>query len=321
MASDLLPPSGTLLATRTSTHSAIRREEGDIRAKLVSDFVRIVQESVENDFEFPPAGSVVKGKEALSLQTTSANFTRFIQRSGPLFALQDTILQILTWEQPSRAIFVSVLWSLICYKPKLLFALPTTLLLALFLSLPSKTSQASSASKPTSTPTTTTSASTLAPPTTTQEPSSSASSQNSTPPSSPMPAPPALNPISPTTPTPHPLAPPTEGSIDYLANLQNIQNLLGLYCAAFDLIVPNLASRPPEPIIALVFIITVALYLTVDIFPWRLAFWIVGELGLCAYHPVVLKVWERRNEVGEKGERKWAEEKVARLWKDWTEDA
>ncbi|SGY11519.1 BQ5605_C026g10114 [Microbotryum silenes-dioicae] len=53
-------------------------------------------------------------KEPLSLQATSNNFRRFVQKSGPIFVAQDAVEALLKWEDPPTTLFFAAAWGLIC---------------------------------------------------------------------------------------------------------------------------------------------------------------------------------------------------------------
>lgn len=53
-------------------------------------------------------------KEPLSLQQTSNNFKKFVQKSGPIFVAQDAAEAVLRWEDGSQTIFFAVVWGFIC---------------------------------------------------------------------------------------------------------------------------------------------------------------------------------------------------------------
>ncbi|KAF9972973.1 hypothetical protein BGZ73_003843 [Actinomortierella ambigua] len=64
----------------------------------------------------------------LSIQTTTINFTRFVHRTSGLFWFQDRVEDIFTWKDPWNTTFVMVLYCFVCMYPMLLFLLPQCIL-------------------------------------------------------------------------------------------------------------------------------------------------------------------------------------------------
>lgn len=56
---------------------------------------------------------VAKNKESLSLPTTTRNFRGFVQKSGPVFAIQDAVHETLMWDYPARTLCVMAAWAII----------------------------------------------------------------------------------------------------------------------------------------------------------------------------------------------------------------
>ncbi|KAG0295242.1 hypothetical protein BGZ98_001449 [Dissophora globulifera] len=65
---------------------------------------------------------------SLSIQTTTLNFTRFVHKTTGLFWFQDRVEDILTWKDPWNTAFVLVLYCFICIYPMLLFLLPQSIM-------------------------------------------------------------------------------------------------------------------------------------------------------------------------------------------------
>lgn len=76
---------------------------------------------------------MVKNKEPLSLPTTTRNFRGFVQKSGPVFLIQDTVHETLMWDYPARTLVVMAAWAVIALHPYLLVPLPPFLLSLLLL--------------------------------------------------------------------------------------------------------------------------------------------------------------------------------------------
>ncbi|KAF9431948.1 hypothetical protein BGZ76_011485 [Entomortierella beljakovae] len=70
---------------------------------------------------------------ALSIQATTVNFTRFVHKSTGLFWVQDRVEDILTWKDPWNTTFVLVLYCFVCIYPILLFLLPQSIMAAIMI--------------------------------------------------------------------------------------------------------------------------------------------------------------------------------------------
>ncbi|GAA5856594.1 hypothetical protein JCM5353_008526 [Sporobolomyces roseus] len=193
-----------------------------------------------------PQPTVQSGKEPLSLQATSVNFRRFVQKSGPVFVAQDAAESLFRWENPPKTIFFAVAWAFLCWYPPLVLFIPNIILASILLT----TYNARKGDNP--------------------------------------------PPDSPRGPTQLSSAPPTEGSVDYLKNLQNIQIMMGRIADASDFgrsLVPYLTwhdERFSRALLHISFISSLFLALLAPYIPWRLVFLLLGEGLFVLTHPVVL---------------------------------
>ncbi|KAG6915800.1 hypothetical protein DXG01_009801 [Tephrocybe rancida] len=73
-------------------------------------------------------------KEPLSIPITTANFKRFVAKSGPIFWMQDRVEEVVLWKRGWR---VTAVWmaayAFFCYFPKMVFAIPHMSLIAIML--------------------------------------------------------------------------------------------------------------------------------------------------------------------------------------------
>ncbi|KAJ3876685.1 integral peroxisomal membrane peroxin-domain-containing protein [Lentinula edodes] len=196
---------------------------------------------------------LLSNKDPLSIQITSVNFKRFIERVGPVFWLQDRLEEIVFWRRGSKVTGTWLaVYCFLCYIPRLVFLLPHVILIAIILA------NANYAT-----------------------PSSTAGSS--------LPAPVA------------------EDSVDWQANIQAIQNLMGLYADIHIAITPYLShlslspndpqiSKPKSPytlpiltVLILTFPILVFL-VTSTIFPARLVCFVCGAGPVLFLNPQ-LRQW------------------------------
>ncbi|GAA5864280.1 hypothetical protein JCM8547_001316 [Rhodosporidiobolus lusitaniae] len=191
------------------------------------------------------ATSVQGGKEALSLQSMSVNFRRFVQKSGPIFVVQDAVEAVFLWENPTKTVFFAGCWGFLCYWPTLTLFIPQLALLSILLST-------YSAKKSTSGP----------PPESQDGPTTLAKD------------------------------PPGEGTVDYLANLQNIQIMMGRVADLTDLLrslAPSLTwrdERLTRTLLHLSVVSSVLLALFAPVIPWKFVFFLAGEAAFVAGHPL-----------------------------------
>ncbi|KAF5389201.1 hypothetical protein D9757_003387 [Collybiopsis confluens] len=154
---------------------------------------------------------LLSNKDPLSIPLTSVNFKRFVERVGPIFWLQDRVEEILFWRRGKR---LTGSWlaayAFFCYFPRLVFALPHIILVAIIVA---------SVHYPT--------------PKSTSPPLSFT-----------VPAPAADTPSAAESPLPGPV---TEESVDWQANIQAIQNLMGFYADVHATTIPYLAHLSLSP--------------------------------------------------------------------------
>ncbi|CUA78001.1 hypothetical protein RSOLAG22IIIB_12967 [Rhizoctonia solani] len=198
-------------------------------------------------------GKLLSNRDSLSIQITTANFRRFVSRSGPVFWFQDRVEEIILWK---RGWCYTASWgcayAFLCIYPRILLILPQLALLAIMLiNYPGTPSR-----RPSS-------------------PSTRGASH------------------SPTRSTPQLQAP--EGSSEWYANLQAIQNLMGAVSDAHDLaapIVPHLIWATPATRSILYMTLLTLPIAFLPISPQRM--FLGGGLGLlCAMHPLVQSLLPR----------------------------
>uniref|UniRef100_A0A0W0F3Q8 Peroxin/Ferlin domain-containing protein n=1 Tax=Moniliophthora roreri TaxID=221103 RepID=A0A0W0F3Q8_MONRR len=211
---------------------------------------------------------LLSNKDPLAMGIMTVNFKRFVERVGPVFWLQDRIEEIVCWKRGWK---LTSSWlagyALICYFPKLVFVLPHIVLIAIMLSTCHY-------------------------------------------PEPPPPPPPSLftaaaspTPAEGTTgdPAPPPLPPPVaEDTVDWQANIQAIQNLMGFYSDAHALVTPHLThlslssgEKPKSPyafpLLAFLIITLLPTLILVSTpwFPTRAVCFVAGAGPVLALHPSI----------------------------------
>ncbi|ORY07830.1 Pex24p-domain-containing protein [Basidiobolus meristosporus CBS 931.73] len=94
--------------------------------ELVNEiFVSSARQDIEKDKE------KAKAQPPLNLfSTTPKNFAKFVERVGPVATFQDTVVQILTWENTTQSLCVMGVFTFFCLNPKLVFLIPQVVLLS-----------------------------------------------------------------------------------------------------------------------------------------------------------------------------------------------
>ncbi|KAF9255769.1 hypothetical protein L218DRAFT_991728 [Marasmius fiardii PR-910] len=208
-------------------------------------------------------------RDPLSIPIMSVNFKQFVERVGPVFWLQDRIEEIVTWRRGWRMTCTWLaIYAFICYFPKLVFVLPHIGLIGVMLS-----TYRFPELRPSPVP---------------------ALFSAAGPPS------PEAN-VNPSKP---PLPPPVaEDTIDWQANVQAIQNLMGFYASAHAMITPHLlhlslassldTMKPKSPYalplltFLVLSLIPTLFFVSSPYFPIRLMAFIAGAGPIILNHPYV----------------------------------
>ncbi|KAK7049331.1 hypothetical protein VNI00_005932 [Paramarasmius palmivorus] len=212
---------------------------------------------------------LLSNKDPLAMGIMTVNFKRFIERVGPVFWLQDRIEEIICWKRGWK---VTCSWlagyTLLCYFPRLVFVLPHIALIGIMLSTYHYPKP-----KPPPPPALFTAA---------------------------APATPADSTANETAPPPLP-APVAEDSVDWQANIQAIQNLMGFYADIHALVTPHLThlslassdTKPKSPYaLPLLTLLVITLIPTIFLVstPWlpiRLICFVGGVVPVLALHPAL----------------------------------
>ncbi|CAI2169167.1 11485_t:CDS:2 [Funneliformis geosporum] len=179
----------------------------------------------------------------LNLNTTTNNFRKFVQKCGFIFELQNAVEDIIMWKNTPNTLLSMVIFVYVCLYPQLLILLPLIGLLSILISYFQK-----------------------------RYPDGPNMNENGKD---------GRKKGFRNTKHTDPYLPP-ENSVDYLKNMQNIQNLMGMISDGYDTVVPLLKhvdwSNGYETlkITQIVVVVLSFLSLTVWIVPWRYIFIVVG---------------------------------------------
>ncbi|OAD79689.1 hypothetical protein PHYBLDRAFT_58736 [Phycomyces blakesleeanus NRRL 1555(-)] len=67
-----------------------------------------------------PSNEYLATLPSLNPQTATKNSTRFVSRCGPMFAVRDSIILLLSWENPLQTMVAMVLYCIACFYPKII---------------------------------------------------------------------------------------------------------------------------------------------------------------------------------------------------------
>ena len=67
------------------------------------------------------------------LTTTPKNFSRFVARVGPLVSIQELVIDLLTWRNPSKSMVFMLCYTVLCLYPLLLVIVPQAILIGMSL--------------------------------------------------------------------------------------------------------------------------------------------------------------------------------------------
>lgn len=255
--------SGTGHAGGTSTSKRVSTSLGSGFSASVSSLRDATSSSAQNFISdliatSLPSTSVDGAKASLSLRTTTLQFTRFVHKAGPVFAVQDTIESIFRWQDPLLTLLAGCAWAIFCLYPQVILLVPSATLASILLYNHSR-----------------------------RFPPDPISLDNPYQEAHTVKAPPSGQ-------------PPTEGSVDYFQNLQNIQELMGRVAdmtdrgrqlvpyfnwsdQRFSMVLLQLASA------SFIIIATVLFFFHGQI-DMRYVFLLSGELSLIASHPLTLSI-------------------------------
>ncbi|CAG8717197.1 11958_t:CDS:2 [Funneliformis caledonium] len=179
----------------------------------------------------------------LNLNTTTNNFRKFVQKCGFIFELQNAVEDLIMWKNTPNTLLAMVIFVYVCLYPQLLILLPLIGMLSILISYFQKR----------------------------------------------YPDGPNMDEIGKdcgkkgfcNSKHTDPYLPP-ENSVDYLKNMQNIQNLMGMISDGYDAFVPLLKhvdwSNGYETLKITQFVIVVLTFLSLSVWivPWRYIFIVVG---------------------------------------------
>ncbi|KAI1912054.1 Peroxisome size and maintenance regulator [Ophidiomyces ophidiicola] len=257
---------GRLVAS-TST----QRDESPSRILYLQDrlFSRLLQQIVPVDDE--DVGELCAAERParppFSLPTMTNNFRRFNARIGIVFHFQNRVVKLLTWTRPTETWSFLFVYSFTCLDPYLLVILPLVMVLFAIM-IPAFLTR-----HPPPPPNTVTSSTT---------PYYSYEG-------------PALAP-------PKTIRPVPETSKDFFHNLRDLQNSMADFSTLHDATVAvvspttNFSDEAFSSLLFLLFtLLTVSLFLTAHLLPWRLIFLIGGNTAILSAHPraaTILKIFQ-----------------------------
>ena len=230
-----------------------------IFAKLLQQM--IPSQDVDNDVERPvdKRSSEYVRRPAFSLPVMTNNFRRFNARIGIVFVFQNRMIRLFTWTTTTHTLSFLAVYTFICLDPYLLTVLP--LIVALFfIMIPAFVARHPA-------------------------PPASQSTSSITPYAEYTYSGPALAPAK-------TIKPASETSKDFFRNMRDLQNSMADFANVHDtlikLIAPatNFSDETRSSVLFLwLTILTTALFISSQLFPWRLIFLVGGHALIISSHP------------------------------------
>lgn len=196
-----------------------------------------------------------------SLTTMSYNFRRFNARAGVLFKLQDLTESLFEWQHPTQTLSFLAVYTFVCLDPHLIFVLPLVLLVLAVL-IPSFMARHP------------------APPRGTLSSEQGVGYSAAGPPLAP----------------PVTVTPVRELSRDFVKNMRRLQNQMGSFVIAHDLVVEKVlpvTNFSDEALSSTIFLAAVigifVMMTTAHLVPWRFVFLAGGWAHVCHTHPYAIQ--------------------------------
>ncbi|ATY66964.1 Integral peroxisomal membrane peroxin [Cordyceps militaris] len=242
---------------------AALRERASIQDRLVERLLAQVMPAEDGEISFTLDEDVANAHRApeFSLGTMSYNFRRFNARAGVLFQLQDLSESLMEWQHPTQTLSFLAVYTFVCLDPHLLAALPLALLVLAVL-IPSFLARHP------------------APPRGTLSSDQGVGYSAAGPPLAP----------------PVTVAPVRELSRDFVKNMRRLQNQMGGFVTAHDLVVEKvlpLTNFSDEALSSAVFLAAVVgvfvAATTAHLVPWRFVLLAGGWAHIGAANPYVIQ--------------------------------
>ncbi|ETN43456.1 uncharacterized protein HMPREF1541_02615 [Cyphellophora europaea CBS 101466] len=199
-------------------------------------------------------------RPAFSLPLMTNNFRRFNARIGIVFVFQNRLIRLFTWRQPSHTISLLATYTFVCLNPYLLVVVPLAIIL-LFVMVPAFISR--------------------------HPPPPPQASTSATTPYYTTYAGPAIAPA-------RTIKPASETSKDFFRNMRDLQNSMADFSNLHDTLVALIAPATnfsDEILSSTIFLyltaLTLVLFITSHLLPWRLILLIVGYTVILSGHPTV----------------------------------
>lgn len=221
----------------------------------------IPAEDGETSFTIDESVTSAHRAPEFSLSTMSYNFRRFNARAGILFKLQDLTESLFEWQHPTQTLSFLAVYTFVCLDPHLIFVLPLVLLVLAVL-IPGFVARHP------------------APPKGTLSSEQGVGYSAAGPPLAP----------------PVTVTPVRELSRDFVKNMRRLQNQMGGFVIAHDLVVEKvlpLTNFGDEALSSTVFLAAVVgifvMLTTAHLVPWRFVFLGVGWAHVCSTHPYAIQ--------------------------------
>ncbi|RMZ74896.1 hypothetical protein DV737_g5641, partial [Chaetothyriales sp. CBS 132003] len=256
-ASSIAPCSGNTITERAAAANSLQDR---LLSRLLQQVIP-ADNAVDDDdaTTHQPSPGVHVLRPTFSLPIMTSNFRRFNARIGVVFVFQDQVVDLFSWKHPSHTLSFLATYSFVCLNPYLIVALPLAVTL-LFIMVPAFLSRH--------------------PPPPPQAATSSTTPYYSTYNG------PALAPA-------RTIKPASETSIDFFRNIRYLQNSMADFANLYDLLNATIAPASnfsdevlSSTIFISLFLLTLCLFITAHLLPWRLVALVGGNAAIVSLHPV-----------------------------------
>ena len=228
-------------------------------ARILSQVVPS-EEVIDDDTPIDRRSSKYVQRPAFSFPLMTNNFRRFNARIGIVFVSQNRLIRVFTWRNPTQTLSFLATYTFVCLNPYLLAVMPLAVTL-LFIMVPAFSSR-----HPPPPPQNTTSSTTPYYNTYTG---------------------PALAPA-------RTIKPAAETSKDFFRNMRDLQNSMSDFSTLHDTLIALIAPATnfsdeilSSTIFLYISLLTLSLFITSDLLPWRLIFLVAGYGITISSHPTV----------------------------------
>lgn len=116
-------PSSPAKASDTSTAKLLRNAPVDLLGGMIVNSI-ISTKTLSDSHNNPVPKNGMRDKPPLSVPITTLNFKNFVSKSGPIFAAQNAVEEVLGWQNPAKTVAFACMWAWLSFYPMYFVLLP-----------------------------------------------------------------------------------------------------------------------------------------------------------------------------------------------------